>query len=216
MSVQVVYKNNAKSSNSSVLAIFSDEKFDINLSKNLIKKGDISYLKKLLNNKKNSKDKIFSLNLNDKRTILVISISKNIEISTLENLGAKFYDFVCKNSFKEISLMQESFPKKNYQNLFGHFVHGFNLKSYSFDKYKSKKINSSIKVEVIGKYKNENLKKLNALERGIFYTRDLVSEPGNILHPDEYAKRLLKLRKLGIKVNVYDKKKLKKLGCNAI
>ena len=66
-----------------------------------------------------------------------------------------------KNSFKEISLMQESFPKKNYQNLFGHFVHGFNLKSYSFDKYKSKKINSSIQVEVIGKYKNENLKKLN-------------------------------------------------------
>ena len=216
MSVQVVYKNNAKSSNSSILAIFSDEKFDINLRTNLIKKSDISYLKKLLKNKKNSKDKVFSLNLNDKITILVISISNKKEISTLENLGAKFYDFVSKNSFKEISLIQESFPKKNYQNLFGHFIHGFNLKSYSFDKYKSKKVNTSIKVEVIGKYKNENLKKLNALERGIFYTRDLVSEPGNILHPDEYAKRLLKLRSLGIKVNVYDKKKLKKLGCNAI
>ena len=216
MSVQVVYKNNAKSSNSSILAIFSDEKFDINLRTNLIKKSDISYLKKLLKNKKNSKDKVFSLNLNDKITILVISISNKKEISTLENLGAKFYDFVSKNSFKEISLIQESFPKKNYQNLFGHFIHGFNLKSYSFDKYKSKKVNTSIKVEVIGKYKNENLKKLNALERGIFYTRDLVSEPGNILHPDEYVKRLLKLRSLGIKVNVYDKKKLKKLGCNAI
>ena len=29
-----------------------------------------------------------------------------------------------------------------------------------------------------------------------FFTRDLVSEPGNILHPDEYAKRLIKLKKL--------------------
>ena len=34
-------------------------------------------------------------------------------------------------------------------------------------------------------------KNLDALIAGVFFTRDLVSEPGNILHPDEYAKRLL-------------------------
>jgi len=43
-------------------------------------------------------------------------------------------------------------------------------------------------------------------------TRDLVSEPGNILHPDEYAKRLKSLKKDGLKINIFDKKKLKKLG----
>jgi len=59
-------------------------------------------------------------------------------------------------------------------------------------------------------------KKLDALLEGVFFTRDLVSEPGNILHPDEYAKRLLKLKKIGLKVTVYDEKKLKKLGCNAL
>ena len=32
--------------------------------------------------------------------------------------------------------------------------------------------------------------KFKALEEGTFYARDLVSEPGNILHPDEYAKRI--------------------------
>ena len=31
------------------------------------------------------------------------------------------------------------------------------------------------------------------------FTRDLVSEPGNILHPDEYAKRLSKIKKNWIK-----------------
>ena len=51
---------------------------------------------------------------------------------------------------------------------------------------------------------------------GVFLTRDLVSEPGNILHPDEYVKRLIKLKKIGLKITVYDKKKLKKLGCNAL
>ena len=50
------------------------------------------------------------------------------------------------------------------------------------------------------------------MEAGTFFTRDLVSEPGNILHPDEYAKRLNSLRKDGLKVTIFDEKKLKKLG----
>jgi leucyl aminopeptidase len=58
--------------------------------------------------------------------------------------------------------------------------------------------------------------KLKALLDGVFFTRDLVSEPGNILHPDEYAKRIAKLRKYGLKVTILDQKKLKKLGCNAL
>ena len=51
-----------------------------------------------------------------------------------------------------------------------------------------------------------NILKFQALEEGTFYARDLVSEPGNVLHPDEYAKRLSALRKIGLKINVYDDK----------
>ena len=36
------------------------------------------------------------------------------------------------------------------------------------------------------------------------------------MHPDEYAKRLNNLKKDGLKVTIYDKKKLKKLGMNAL
>ena len=54
------------------------------------------------------------------------------------------------------------------------------------------------------------------MKKGTFYARDLVSEPGNILHPDEYAKRLNSLRKDGLKVNIYDEKKLKKIGMHAL
>ena len=59
-------------------------------------------------------------------------------------------------------------------------------------------------------------KKYESLIQGIGLTKDLVSEPGNILHPDEYAKRISQLKKIGLKVNVYDQKKLKKLGMNAL
>ena len=54
------------------------------------------------------------------------------------------------------------------------------------------------------------------MEEGTFYTRDLVSEPGNVLHPDEYAKRLKSLSKFGLKITVYDEKRLKKLGMNTL
>ena len=40
-----------------------------------------------------------------------------------------------------------------------------------------------------------NQLKFKALEEGTFLARDLVSEPGNVLHPDEYAKRLNMLKK---------------------
>ena len=43
-----------------------------------------------------------------------------------------------------------------------------------------------------------------------------MSEPGNILHPDEYARRIKSLKNLGLKINVYDEKKLNKLGMHTL
>ena len=66
-----------------------------------------------------------------------------------------------------------------------------------------------ISINVIGnknKPTSHTQLKFKALEEGTFYARDLVSEPGNVLHPDEYAKRLNSLRKYGLKINIYDEK----------
>ena len=55
---------------------------------------------------------------------------------------------------------------------------------------KTKKDVRQITISVLNKNKpsNQNQLKFKALEEGTFYARDLVSEPGNVLHPDEYAK----------------------------
>ena len=93
------------------------------------------------------------------------------------------------------------------------------MKSYKFEKYKNKKDNDRFEFNIITKKKllnfNKN-KRYQSLIDGSVLTKDLVSEPGNILHPDEYTKRLIQLRKYGLKITVYDKKKLKKLGMNAL
>ena len=93
------------------------------------------------------------------------------------------------------------------------------MKSYEFKKYKSKKESRLISINIFGNKNKPSAKsqlKFKAIEQGTFYARDLVSEPGNILHPDEYAKRINSLRKDGLKINIYDEKKLKKLGMNAL
>ena len=105
------------------------------------------------------------------------------------------------------------------ENFLGHFLHGLKLKSYEFNIYKSKKNKRVVLIHVTGnknKVSYESQLNFKALEEGTFFARDLVSEPGNILHPDEYAKRINSLKKYGLKINIYDEKKLKKLGMNAL
>ena len=87
-----------------------------------------------------------------------------------------------------------------------------------FEKYKTKKNKENILIEVSGKNipNRKDQLKFKAIEEGTFLTRDLVSEPGNILHPDEYAKRLKLLKKDGLKITIYDQNKLKKLGMNTL
>ena len=217
MSVQVVYKNKAKSSNLGVIALFADEKFRIKNTNGFLSRNETSYIEKILKNKKNTKEKIVSFNINEKTTVILISLKKDLKGFDVENLGAEFYNFVKKNSFKDVSIATESVKSKPGKDFIGRFMHGLKLKSYEFNIYKSKKTKNIITISLIGKQSNLSLKnklKFKALEEGTFFTRDLVSEPGNILHPDEYAKRLLKLKKHGLKVTIYDQKKLKKLGCN--
>ena len=156
--------------------------------------------------------------LNSRKKIILISIKNNLKISDIENLGAEFYKIINYGKNCEYFVNSDSVTSK-FENFIGHFLHGLKLKSYEFKKYKTKKEARIISINVIGSKNilSEKTKlKFRALEEGTFYTRDLVSEPGNVLHPDEYAKRLIELRKNGLKVTIYDKKKLKKFGMHSL
>ena len=134
-----------------------------------------------------------------------------MKTSDIENLGAEFFGRINYGKNSEYFVLSDTISIKQ-NNFLGYFLHGVKLKSYEFNKYKTKKETRIISINVIGnknKPSGQDQLKFKALEDGIFYARDLVSEPGNILHPDEYAKRLSSLNKDGLKVNVYDEKKLK-------
>ena len=197
--------------------MFSKEKFKINDLKSHLSKSEFAYIEDLIKSidlKKN----IFIFELSSKRKIVLISVKNNLKTSEVENLGAEFYGRINEEKNNEYFLISDSLNNKQ-NNFLGHFLHGLKLKSYGFKKYKTKKDDKIISINIVGKKNKpsvENQLKFKALEQGTFYARDLVSEPGNVLHPDEYAKRISSLKKEGLKINIYDEKKLKKLGMHAL
>ena len=217
MSIKINYKNSTLKNTSSNLVLFVDDKFNINHLKKYLSKTEFSYINDLLKVSDFNKN-LLIFELTSKKKIVLISIKKNIKNFDIENLGAEFYSRLNYGKNSEYFLNSDTIIGVD-KSFVGYFLHGLKLKSYEFNKYKSKKDTRFISINVFGnknKPSANDLLKFKALEGGIFYTRDLVSEPGNILHPDEYAKRLRSLKKYGLKVNIYDDKKLKKLGMNAL
>ena len=55
-----------------------------------------------------------------------------------------------------------------------------------------------------------------AVAEGVFFTRDLVNEPANVLTTTDFADRLLAMQEIGLEVEVLDEDQLAKLGMRAL
>ena len=217
MTVQINYINSGLTKTLRNLVLFVDEKFNISGLKKHVSTNEFSYISDLLKTN-DLKKELIVFEVNSKKKIILISIKKDLKAFEAENLGAKFFTQINFGEKNQYFVNTDTITSK-IENFVGYFLHGLKLKSYEFDIYKSKKKSRFISINVSGsKNKISNQKQLGfkALEEGTFFARDLVSEPGNILHPDEYVKRINSLKKFGLKINIYDEKKLKKLEMNAL
>lgn len=99
---------------------------------------------------------------------------------------------------------------------------GAKLRSYRFDKYltKDKARKPVLKGLVVATTDMNAAKRaytaLDSLAEGVFLTRDLVSEPANIVYPESFAEACKPLKNLGLKVEILDEKHMAKLGMNAL
>lgn len=55
-----------------------------------------------------------------------------------------------------------------------------------------------------------------AVAEGVFFTRDLVNEPANVLTTDDFAARLAAMQELGLEVEILEEEDLEKLGMGAL
>ena len=203
-------------------SFFIEDNLKTDHLKNLFSKDDLKKINIYLVNIKKAKrvDTIFSFDMSEDQKIIFIKTKSNEKLSSIEQTGAKFFTFLKINTFNKICLYCDTLKKENNKKNILHFIHGLNLKSYTFNKYKSDVKDKSIfSINVFSKdpkiLKN-SYKKYYAIEEGVNLTRDLVSEPPNVLNPKKYVEIIKKLSSLGLKITVYNEKKLKSMGMNAL
>ena len=100
---------------------------------------------------------------------------------------------------------------------------GVALKSYRFDKYRTKEKPEdkptlqriSIHVEA-NRTAQRVYAELEQVGDAVFFARDLVSEPGNVIYPKSLAEQCRTLTAHGIKVEVLGVKEMTKLGMGAL
>ncbi len=156
--------------------------------------------------------------------LLVIGTGKAQEFSSAaaEGFGASAVARLLASGEKAVTLVLQG-PDQGEAANAASVAYGALLRSYRFDQYRTtqKKTDKPTlaKVNVASSDPAEARKAWRAPEaiaRGIFVTRDLVSEPPNVLHPEEFAKRTRRLEDLGVEVEILGEKEMAKLGMHSL
>ncbi|SLN64915.1 putative cytosol aminopeptidase [Aquimixticola soesokkakensis] len=92
------------------------------------------------------------------------------------------------------------------------------LRAYAFTDHKSEGAKTEVPTVTLALTKPEEVSvdQVTALAEGVFFTRDLVSEPANILTTTEFGNRLEALRGIGLEVEVLEEDKLEALGMRTL
>ncbi len=100
---------------------------------------------------------------------------------------------------------------------------GATLAAYRFDKYlTTEKAEKKPSVEVVKVITDDvaaaeaAFAPLKALAEAVYFSRDLVSEPPNVLFPAEYARRVKDLESLGLEVEILGEAEMAKLGMGSL
>jgi leucyl aminopeptidase len=100
---------------------------------------------------------------------------------------------------------------------------GAQLRSYRFDRYKTKekpeKKPSLAQLTIMSDAPGEAQRAYNPFEKAVAaigFTRDLVSEPGNVIYPETLAAAARTLEQFGVEVEVLDEPAMRELGMGAL
>ena len=145
-----------------------------------------------------------------------------IDAKFAEAAGGTIYTALARSGEREATVMIEA-AGDNRTEIAAHLALGAVLRSYRFDVYKTtlkkddKPSLAKITVCVDGHTQAKKLYDVEAaVADGVAFTRDLVSEPPNVLFPAEFADRVAKMKDLGLKIDVLGEKEMTKLGMGAL
>jgi leucyl aminopeptidase len=154
--------------------------------------------------------------------LLIVGLGKpdKLDGAAAESLGSTAVARLLTSGEKTVTLLLNSKADAEHA---ARVAQGAMLRSYRFDQYRTtqKKTDKPTLAKVnVGAADPADAKKAwrsnEAVANAIFYARDLVTEPPNVLHPEEFAKRARKLEDMGLEVEVLGVKEMTKLGMGSL
>ena len=169
---------------------------------NLVKKKEFNL--KFFNNNKSEVNIVFKL------------VDSNSQDMTI--LGSELESMF---SFNENNKIGFIFSKKiilNKPDIISEIIFGFLIKLYKFDKYKLNKISipTKIKINQVNKLVKSKINYNLNLLKAINLTKDLVSEPANVLNPVSYSQICKNLKVKGLKIKELNKTDIEKIGMRSL
>ena len=143
----IIFDNKIDFKQGETLTFFLNENLDFKVesktfSAQVLEKIHV-YLKNLKLKKK--EEEIISFDISERNKVLFIIVKEKLVSNYFEKLGANFYSFIKTNKIDKVNLYADTLKSFKYYKksteLILNFIHGFNLKSYSFNKYKTQNIN---------------------------------------------------------------------------
>ncbi|MEZ5995833.1 MAG: leucyl aminopeptidase [Hyphomonadaceae bacterium] len=123
----------------------------------------------------------------------------------------------------KLVLQPDALPNVSKAEAGAHAAMGARLAAYRFDAYRTKmKPETKPSLEVVEiamegpAAARARAEKDAAVAEGVFFARDLVSEPPNVLYPESFAERLRDLETIGVDVDVLDPVAMERLGMGAL
>lgn len=154
--------------------------------------------------------------------VVLVGFGKLEDVTTqsIEEAGAKVFAAVARSTQDTMTIDMPELPL-GVEGL-ARFVSGIELRSWRFDKYKTKDTDSKKGPTCVVVRTNAPdaataaFARMHAANEGNFLTRHVVSEPPNVIYPETMAEQAKALASLGLKVEVLDEAKMKALGMNAL
>ena len=186
--------------------------------------NNFTNLKEFKKNENLSEEFLLTAKKGRLKKIHICKTKKFESIVDIENFSGRKFSQLERKKNIIISVLSEDYSIKGISNskFIGALASGFNLKNYSFRKYRSnvREIKNSVKKITFltnsPKESEKDYKLLEKISKGVFLTRNLVSEPANELYPEKFVDDCKILAKAGVELEIFDVKKLKKLGMRAL
>ncbi len=169
--------------------------------------------------------------------VILLGLGKAGELDALkaEAAGGKLFPVLSKSGVSEAAFIAETgkgLEKIDEASLAASLANGLRLRAYTFDRYKSKKSGSKggkktqeentafERLEIVSASApaaKSLFERMACVSEGVFTARDLVNMPPNDLYPESFAQIIRdELRPLGVEVEIFDEKKMQKMGMGAI